>query len=50
MDPEWQADEFAAELLAPGYLIKDMSVEDVSDKFGISYQCANIQLRKHKKN
>jgi len=50
MDPEWQADEFAAELLAPGYLIKDMSVEEVSNKFGISYQCASIQLRKHKKN
>ena len=43
MDPEWQANTFAAELLAPGYLIKGMNVEDITEKCRISYQCAHIQ-------
>lgn len=49
MDTEWQANEFAAELLAPGYLVAGKTAEEISRECGISYQCASIQARKHKK-
>lgn len=50
MNPEWQANEFAAELLAPQHLIKDMSVEDIMEKCKVSKQCAEIQLNKAKRH
>ena len=44
-DPEWQANTFAAELMAPSYLIKDMTVEEIMKKCGMSRQAATIQYR-----
>lgn len=43
MNPEWQANTFAAELMAPFSLIKDMSIEEIMEKCGISRQAATIQ-------
>lgn len=42
-NPEWQANTFAAELMAPYYLIKDMTIEDIMEKCGMSRQAATIQ-------
>lgn len=42
-DPEWQANTFAAELLVPIDKITDMSIEEISKKYGVSYQVAKIQ-------
>jgi hypothetical protein len=44
-DPEWQADCFAGELLAPSDLIRGMSVGEVSSVFGVSRTAAETQLR-----
>ena len=44
-NPEWQANTFAAELMAPSYLIKDMTVEEIEKKCGMSRQAATIQYR-----
>lgn len=41
--PEWQANTFAAELLAPYHLIKDMSVDQIAEQCGMSQQEAFIQ-------
>lgn len=41
--PEWQANTFAAELMAPYDLTKDMSPEEISKKCGMSMAAANIQ-------
>lgn len=43
-DPEWQANAFAAELLAPANLVVGMTVDEVVDRFGVSLSCAWIQL------
>lgn len=43
-NPEWQANVFAAELLAPADAIKGMSVEEVMKKYKCSRQVAEIQL------
>ena len=45
VDPEWQANTFAAELLIPKKLIKDLSVEEIMRKCGVSRQCAEIQMK-----
>lgn len=45
--PEWQANTFAAELLIPRHLVKDMSLEDVMQECGVSRQCAEIQMKKY---
>lgn len=42
-NPEWQANTFAAELMAPYHLIKDMTVEEIMENCGMSRQAANIQ-------
>lgn len=42
-NPEWQANTFAAELMAPYHLIKDMTVEEIMEKCGMSRQAATIQ-------
>ena len=48
-DPEWQADAFAGELLAPSNLIKNMSVEEVMLKCGVSEAAARNQLNHSRK-
>ncbi len=45
IDPEWQANAFAGELLAPADLVVGMTVEEVAEEFGVSMSCANIQLQ-----
>lgn len=50
MTPEWQANTFAAELMAPYELVKSMSIEEIMEKCGMSKQAATIQYwecRKH---
>ncbi|MBQ6686380.1 MAG: ImmA/IrrE family metallo-endopeptidase [Firmicutes bacterium] len=49
MDPEWQADVFAAELLIPKHLVGELDVKEVVSKCGVSNQAARIQLSKYKK-
>ena len=45
VDPERQADIFAAELLIPYHLIKDKNVFQVKKHFGVSQSAAEAQLR-----
>jgi Zn-dependent peptidase ImmA (M78 family) len=45
-DPEWQADVFGAELLAPSYLIQNMNEYEISDKCGITHRAASVQKSK----
>ena len=45
-DPEWQADVFGGELLAPYYLIGGMSINDISKYFAITKKAASTQLAK----
>lgn len=45
-NPEWQADAFAGELLAPSYLIAEMSPEEVSKNAMVSISAARVQLSK----
>ncbi|KHF28293.1 ImmA/IrrE family metallo-endopeptidase [Anoxybacillus sp. EFIL] len=42
-DPEWQANTFAAELLAPPHIIKGMSVKEIALCCGVSLYVAQIQ-------
>lgn len=42
---EWEANVFAGELLASSYLIKNMTVEEISQKCMISKEAAAIQLK-----
>lgn len=44
-DPEWQADAFGGELLAPSYLIRGMSETDIQVKCGVSAAAARCQLK-----
>lgn len=41
--PEWQADAFAGELLAPTRMISGLSISEICDQFTVSYDCARIQ-------
>lgn len=43
--PEWQANTFAAELMAPYHLVKNMTVEEIARNCGMSKTAANIQYR-----
>lgn len=43
-DPEWQANCFGGELLASSYLIKEMSVQEVKERCGVSSAAARCQL------
>lgn len=45
-DPEWQANTFAAELLAPSCAIKGMLIEEIMNIYKCSRQVATIQLSK----
>lgn len=44
-DPEWQANAFGGELLAPSYLIKGMSETQVQSECGVSSAAARCQLK-----
>ena len=44
IDPDWQADVFAGELLAPSYLINGMDAQEVHKKCEVSMPCAERQL------
>lgn len=44
-DPEWQANTFAAELMAPYDLVKNMSVDEIMRNCGMSRQAATIQYK-----
>ena len=46
MDPEWQANTFAAELMAPYHLVYMMSAKEIADKCGMSMTAARIQYNK----
>ena len=42
-DPEWQANAFAGELMAPYYLTYHMSLDEIMVQCGMSRQAAQIQ-------
>ncbi|KIQ93901.1 hypothetical protein LH47_02051 [Anoxybacillus thermarum] len=44
-DPEWQANTFAGELLAPPHIIKGLSVKEIAMCCGVSFDVARIQLQ-----
>jgi Zn-dependent peptidase ImmA (M78 family) len=44
LDPEWQANTFAGELLAPPNIIKGLSVQEISKYCGVSLEVGRIQL------
>lgn len=44
-NPEWQANVFAAELLAPYELVKNMSTNEIAEKCGMSHQAAHIKYK-----
>lgn len=44
-NPEWQANTFAGELLAPIHLIKNLSIDEISQKCKVSRQVAEIQKK-----
>ena len=48
MDPEWQANAFAGELLAPFQYIKHMEIFDISTKYGVSIEAASVQKNRRK--
>lgn len=45
-DPEWQAKCLAGELMIDSDLVKGMSVSEVSEKCGVSFDAARVQLNK----
>ena len=45
MDPEWQADAFGGELLVPFNLAKNLSVEEISTRCGVSVSAARCQYK-----
>lgn len=48
--PEWQANTFAAELMAPYHLVQNMSAEEISSKCGMSKKAASIQYKVYHKH
>lgn len=44
-DPEWQAKCFAGELLVPEPLVKNMSVDEIQQKCGVSFAAAAFQYK-----
>lgn len=47
--PEWQANTFAAELMAPYSLVRNMTADEIAKECGMSKQAANIQYRTYHK-
>ena len=50
MDPEWQANVFAGELMAPYELVKNMSPEMIAKECGMSLMAATIQYKEYHKD
>lgn len=48
-NPEWQANTFAGELMAPYNIVKDMSIEEIMENCGMSRQAASIQYSEYHK-
>ena len=48
VDPEWQANTFAGELLVPIHLIGGLSIDEIVEKCQVSKQCASIQMKYYK--
>lgn len=46
LDPEWQANTFASALLMPKNLIKNLTIKQIADECGTSYQAASIAYKK----
>lgn len=46
LDPEWQADEFAADFLAPVPMVRGLGDAEVAESFGVSLTVARRQLAK----
>ena len=44
-NPEWQANTFAAELLAPYDRAKNMSAKEIAEQYGMSAQAAQIRCK-----
>lgn len=44
-NPEWQANAFAGELLAPFHLIKNKNINDIAKIHGITVMAAKVQKR-----
>ena len=44
-DPEWQANAFAGELMAPRNLIKGMTSKEIAEECGMSMTAADIQYK-----
>ena len=44
-DPEWQANAFAGELMAPHYLTYHMNLDEIMVQCGMSRQAAQIQYK-----
>lgn len=49
MNPEWQANAFAGELMAPYKLVAGMSPSEIAEQCGMSLQAAQIQYNEYKK-
>lgn len=49
-DSEWQANCFAAELLAPVSQCKGLTEDEIMQKFQVSRQCASFRLKEASKN
>lgn len=49
MNPEWQANVFAGELLAPCKLVRGMTPQEIADKCGMSLTAAQIQYKEYHK-
>lgn len=47
-DPEWQANTFASELLAPAYLITGHTKQEIMGRCGLSEKAAKVALAKCK--
>lgn len=47
-DPEWQANAFAGELLAPHRFLKGKSVDEIANSYGISISAAQVQKNRRK--
>lgn len=49
MNPEWQANVFAGEIMAPYTLVAGMSPKEIADKCGMSLTAATIQFKQYSK-
>lgn len=45
-DPEWQAKALAGELMCPAHLIMDMTINQIINECGVSFDAAEYQLMK----